>query len=67
MVRAVERGLEIALGVAAFQEMAVGADGAGADLADGVHRLAVLAEIDVAGQHLHHAELVRVHDELLIA
>ena len=37
------------------------------DLADGVHRLAVLAEVDALGEHVHHAELVDVHHELLVA
>jgi hypothetical protein len=39
---------------------------AGRDFLEGLHRLAVLAQVDASGQHMHHAELVAIHHEFLI-
>src|SRR3546814_9923784 len=56
-----EGGLEVGAGVGAAEEVA-----ARADLAQRVHRLAVLAEVVAGAEGLHQAELVGVDDELLV-
>ena len=59
---AIEGGFEVGLGVGAAEEVL-----AGADLADGVHGLAVFREIDAVEEYLNHGRLVGVHDELFVA
>src|SRR6202000_1006002 len=61
-IRAIESCLEIGLGMSAAKEMA-----AWANFADGVQGLAVLGQINTLGEGLHHAELIGIHDELLVA
>ena len=60
--RAVEGVLEVRLRVRAAQEVL-----AGSDLADGIHRLAVLDQVDAGEQRMHHAGLIGIDDEFLIA
>lgn len=50
---AVEGAFEVGLGVGAAEEVL-----AGADLADGVHRLTVVRGNAAAEEHLHHRRLV---------
>ena len=60
--RAIEGVLEIGLRVGAAEEVL-----AGPDLAHRIERLAVRRQIDAREQRVHHAGLVRVHHELLVA
>src|SRR5207302_611854 len=60
--RAVEGRLEVRLRVGAAEEVL-----ARTDLADGVERLAVLGQIHSREQRMHHARLIGVHHELLVA
>ena len=60
--RAIEGGLEIGLRVSAAEEVLPGTH-----LADRIHGLAILGQVDPREQRVHHAGLVGVHDELLVA
>ena len=39
---------------------------AGFDLAEGIERLGIRGHVDAARHHVHHAELVEIHDEFLV-
>src|SRR2546430_17400203 len=53
---------KVRLGVRAAEEML-----AGTAFADGIERLTVVRQVDAGQQRMHHARLVGVHDELLVA
>src|SRR5258705_3161095 len=56
-----KRRLEVGLRVRAAEKVA-----AGTDLAQRVHGLAVLRQIDALRKYVHHSELVHVHYQLLV-